>query len=60
MDIIKAPVYYKMPAWVTTCNECGCEYRFTRKDTHLQVIDGQREYFIQCPYCGKWRATNIK
>lgn len=56
MKIRKAPSDYIITYWVTTCSECGCEYEFSRKDTHLftHSIDGKREYFVQCPYCGKW------
>lgn len=62
MKVIKENVNYKLPLWVTTCSECKSELVFSRKDTvmHMYGIDGKREFFIQCPICGKWQKTHME
>lgn len=54
MEIKKSNIKYKVPAWITICNECESELTFTKKDTHLFINNSKKEYYIQCPYCGNW------
>lgn len=62
MELIKANINYKPQGWVTTCRTCGSEFSFTMKDTYLHVhgMDCQKEYFVQCPYCGAWIKANVE
>ena len=62
MKLIKANLNYKKQGWVTTCSTCGSELHFTMKDTHLHIYgdDRQKEYFIQCPWCGDWIKANVE
>ena len=58
MRIIKENKDYKIPAWITTCRDCESEFEFTLKDTHIIKYGGsvadRKEYWIQCPVCGRW------
>ena len=62
MEVRKVNLNYKLPEWVTECNECKSELVFSRKDTviHTHSIDGKREFFIQCPICGRWQKTHLE
>ena len=35
--------------YVTTCDECGCEFIFSESDTEKSCY----VYFIKCPCCGE-------
>ena len=65
MELIKANIEYKPTVLVTTCGECGSEFSYSRKDTVPQTYsighgDYKTVFFVQCPYCGKWRESSFK
>lgn len=68
MRIIKTNLNYKIPAWVSTCPDCESEFEFTLKDTQIHFTIGttanldsysDKEYWIQCPVCGRWMHVLI-
>lgn len=61
MRIIKENKEYKIPAWITTCRDCESEFEFTLKDTqiHFTTETNDKEYWIQCPVCGRWMHVLI-
>ena len=63
MKIIKKNKNYKIPAWVTSCRDCESEFEFTLKDTQIHFTIGNsysnKEYWIQCPVCGRWMHVLI-
>jgi len=62
MELIKANLDYKPEVWITKCRTCGSEIGFTMNDTHLYIhgVNCEKEYYIQCPYCGDWIKTYVK
>ena len=61
--IIKEGNPDKLSSWVTTCSNCGCEYSFSMKDFHPVYDPGSFgkddvKYYVQCPFCGKWRRSS--
>lgn len=42
--------------YVTTCDECGCEFVFNKSDTDKISYDDDMYcfiYHIECPFCGE-------
>lgn len=37
---------------IVTCETCGNDFNTRRIDTKVQTVNGQRELFYRCPYCG--------
>lgn len=37
---------------IVTCEICGNDFNTRRIHTKVQTVNGQRELFYKCPYCG--------
>lgn len=68
MRIIKENKAYQIPSWITTCRDCDSEFEFTLKDTQIHFTTrtkanldsySNKEYWIQCPVCGRWMHVLI-
>lgn len=63
MRIIKENKNYKITAWIITCRDCESEFEFTLKDTQIHFTNhdsySNKEYWVQCPVCGRWMHVLI-
>lgn len=56
IKIIKNGIDPSRKMYVTTCDECGCEFIFSESDTEKSCIEDDIYcyiYFIKCPFCGE-------
>lgn len=37
---------------IVTCEICGNDFNTRKIDTKVQTVNGQRELYYKCPYCG--------
>ena len=56
IKIIKNGIDPSRKMYVTTCDECGCEFMFSKSDTEKSCIEDDIycfAYTVKCPCCGE-------